>query len=59
MNLKQIREKASTLGVKNYSRYRKDHLIKIIQEVEGNVPCFKGIEGCGELACLWRADCQH
>ena len=59
MNLRQIREKAKALGVKNISRHRKKILIKVIQEVEGNSPCFKGIKDCGELACLWRSDCQH
>lgn len=58
MTLKRIRDKARSLGLKNVSRYRKDNLIRVIQEVEGNSPCFKGIEGCGEVDCLWRSDCQ-
>ena len=58
MTLKKIREKARAMGVKNISRYRKDNLIRVIQEVEGNSPCFKEIENCGELGCLWRADCR-
>ncbi|MFH1117186.1 MAG: Rho termination factor N-terminal domain-containing protein [Pseudomonadota bacterium] len=59
MTLKKIRDKARSLGIKNISRHRKDSLIRVIQEIEGNNPCFKEIEGCGEDGCLWRSDCQH
>jgi len=58
MTLREIREKAKNLGVKNYSRFKKDGLIRQIQQAEGNSPCFKGIENCGELNCAWRDDCQ-
>jgi hypothetical protein len=58
MTVKQIREKARTLGVKNYARYDKERLIRVIQEMEGNSPCFKGICGCWEFGCLWRDECQ-
>jgi hypothetical protein len=46
MTVKQIREKARTLGIKNYTRYDKERLIRVIQELEGNSPCFKGICDC-------------
>jgi hypothetical protein len=59
MTLKEIREKARTMGVKNITRYKKDTLIRAIQEVEGNAPCFKGIDRCGEARCLWRDQCQN
>ncbi|MFP3868819.1 MAG: Rho termination factor N-terminal domain-containing protein [Desulfobacteraceae bacterium] len=59
MNLKNIREMARSLGVKNYSRYRKDDLIRAIQEKEGNEPCFKRIDDCRVYDCLWRQDCQE
>jgi hypothetical protein len=58
MSMKEIREKARALKVKNYSRYSKAALIRAIQEAEGNAPCFKGISGCGECWCLWRDECQ-
>ncbi len=59
MTLKQIREKARTIGVKNITRYRKERLIREIQELEGNSPCFKNINDCHEGGCLWREDCQN
>jgi hypothetical protein len=58
MTLREIREKARVIGVKNYTRYKKDILIRVIQETEGNSPCFKGIGNCAEFACLWRNECQ-
>ncbi|MBI5250266.1 MAG: Rho termination factor N-terminal domain-containing protein [Desulfomonile tiedjei] len=58
MTLRKIREKARAIGVRNYTRYKKETLIRVIQEVEGNSPCFKGLCGCGEYGCLWREECQ-
>ena len=58
MTLKDIRVKARELRVKNYSRMRKDDLIRAIQEKEGNAPCYQNINDCGESDCLWRPDCQ-
>ncbi len=58
MTLRKIREKARAMGVRNYTRYKKETLIRVIQESEGNSPCFKGICGCAELGCLWREECQ-
>lgn len=49
---------AKDVGVKNITRYPKEKLIKTIQETEGNNPCFKAINGCGEFECAWRSDCQ-
>lgn len=59
MTLQKLRQQAKTLGIKNVTRYRKEHLIKAIQETEGNSPCFKAIDRCGEFACAWREDCQN
>lgn len=59
MTLKRIREMARDLGIKNITRHRKENLIRAIQENEGNSPCFKGIQGCGESVCLWREECQQ
>jgi hypothetical protein len=46
------------MGLKNITRYRKEHLIRAIQELEGNAPCFRGIQDCWEVGCLWRDECQ-
>lgn len=59
MTLKQIRVKAKDAGVKNITKYPKETLIKTIQQTEGNIPCFRGIMGCGETGCAWRTDCQN
>ena len=58
MTLKEIRDKAKVVGVKNITRHRKETLIRPIQELEGNAPCFKGIPNCWEFQCLWRDECQ-
>lgn len=58
MTLREIRQKARLIGVTNYTRYKKETLIRVIQEVEGNSPCFKGICDCAEFGCLWRDECQ-
>ncbi|HFC46559.1 MAG TPA: hypothetical protein ENJ63_01610 [Dissulfuribacter thermophilus] len=58
MKVTQIREKAKALKVKNYSRMRKDDLIRAVQIAEGNTDCFKRIQDCGQQDCLWREDCQ-
>lgn len=58
MNVTEIRKRARELKVKNYSRMRKDDLIRAIQLAEGNTDCYKRITNCGETDCLWREDCQ-
>jgi Rho termination factor, N-terminal domain len=58
MTVQQIRQKARKMGLKNITRYRKEHLIRAIQELEGNSPCFRGIHDCWEVGCLWREECQ-
>jgi hypothetical protein len=58
MTLQEIRIKARELGIKNISRFKKDALIRQVQQAEGNSPCFRGIENCGELDCAWRDECQ-
>jgi len=59
MTLRQIREKARNMGVSNINRYRKENLIRVIQEIEGNSPCYKNIFNCWEFGCLWREECQN
>lgn len=58
MTLKEIRVKARGLGVKYYSKMKKDDLIRAVQEKEGNSPCYQNIYDCWEFDCLWRPDCQ-
>ncbi|MFH0959076.1 MAG: Rho termination factor N-terminal domain-containing protein [Pseudomonadota bacterium] len=58
MTLQEIRIMARGLGIKNVSKYKKDALIRQVQQAEGNSPCFRGIENCGELDCAWREECQ-
>lgn len=58
MTLRQIRDKAREMKVRNYSRLRKDQLIRTIQQTEGNHPCFKNVSDCGEHGCLWWTDCR-
>lgn len=58
MTLKDIREKAKTLGVKNYTKMKKGDLIRAIQTAEGNSPCFEQITDCRQFDCCWMGDCQ-
>ncbi len=58
MTTRKIREYASKLGVKNYTRFKKIELIRRVQQAEGNSPCFRGIHDCWEFRCLWRKECQ-
>lgn len=58
MNMKEIREKAKLLKISNYSRMRKDELIRRIQSAEGNSPCFGKIADCRQSDCSWMEDCQ-
>ena len=58
MKVKEIRKIAKELKVKNYSRMRKEELIRAIQIAEGNTDCYKRLAECGEEDCLWRKDCQ-
>lgn len=57
MTMKDIREKARVLKVANYSRMRKDDLIKAIQMAEGNSACYKTIPDCRQADCCWMEDC--
>jgi hypothetical protein len=57
MTVKEIRKRAKTLGIEP-GRMNKADLIRAIQAAEGNPVCYRsGREYCGELACLWLADC--
>lgn len=58
MNIKQISELAKDLDI-NPKKHNKSQLIHLIQQVEGNFPCFAtALAGeCDQLDCLWRQDC--
>jgi hypothetical protein len=59
MKLPEIKEKASTMGIK-VGKMKKGEIIRAIQAKEGNSPCFdtgKAAE-CGQSNCLWREDCH-
>jgi hypothetical protein len=58
VTVKEIREKAKALKIKNYSRLTKEQLICAIQLAEGNTDCYQKIPGCGQMDCCWRDDCQ-
>jgi hypothetical protein len=58
VNVKEIRDKARDLGVKNYSKLRKADLIKAIQVQEGNTPCYQEATDCQQYDCCWMGDCQ-
>ena len=58
MTIRQARDKAKDLKVKNYAKLSKDQLIWAIQKAEGNTDCYKRIENCWQMDCCWRSDCQ-
>lgn len=58
MTVREIRDKARGLKVKNYTRLGRDELVWAIQRAEGNTDCYRKIENCGVLDCCWRAACQ-
>ena len=58
MNVKEIREKAKALKVKNYGKLTKEQLIRAVQLAEGNADCFGKIQDCGQRDCCWLEDCQ-
>ncbi len=57
MNMKDIRTKATALGVKA-GKMKKVDLIRAIQAQEGNFPCFQTArDSCDQQECSWRPDC--
>ena len=56
-NIKQLRGMASDLRMKAYRRLSKPELIRAIQRAEGHSPCFESIPDCGQMDCLFYADC--
>ncbi len=59
MELQQVREQASSLGIDYSVGASKSRLIRAIQQCLGQPACFAGDErlDCGERVCPWRGDC--
>ncbi|MCF7952865.1 MAG: hypothetical protein K9K78_02150 [Spirochaetales bacterium] len=59
MKVAEIKKMAKDMGL-SAGKKRKKELIHMIQEHEGNAPCFDtGISNCGLKDCLWYEDCQN
>lgn len=57
MNMAKIKEKAQAQGIIPGKRNKVD-LIRAIQSMEGNIPCFQtGLDFCDQINCCWRSDC--
>jgi hypothetical protein len=58
MQMNKIRALARKVNVVP-GTMEKDKLIRIIQEKEGNIPCFQtGQPSCHQYDCWWRTDCK-
>ncbi len=58
MNMKQVRKKATSMGIKKTGKMKKIDLIHTIQIEEGNPPCFLTVNDlCNQADCCWRSDC--
>lgn len=59
MNMKEIRELALQKGLRP-GRRKKNELIRAIQKIEGNIPCYMSnlVNHCGQNDCSWRQDCH-
>jgi len=56
---KEVIEMSKKLGLTGVSKKIKPELIRIVQEAEGNNPCFKTISNCSVTPCMFRAECQQ
>lgn len=58
MKLEEVKKIAAQHGIKP-GKLRKAELIRLIQQAEGNDPCFDtgNVDSCGQYQCLWREDC--
>jgi len=58
MKVQEIRDIAKGMGV-NAGKMNKQDLIRAIQRAEGSNSCFatSSVQTCGQMNCLWRADC--
>lgn len=57
--LREIYALAQSRGINPYRYEELSDLIRTIQRVEGNTPCFATpyAEKCCEYGCRWRAEC--
>ncbi len=58
MKMQEVRDIAKKMNLSTGVGRSKQDLIRDIQTNEGNSPCYRAIEYCGVLNCLWREDCQ-
>lgn len=56
-SVKELRDKAKDLEIKNASKLRKMDLIHAIQSAEGNSPCYGMIPDCGQQDCWFYPEC--
>ncbi len=57
MKLNEIKEKAKALGIIP-GKMKKPELIHVIQETEGNTPCFGRSDGqCPQTDCCFMREC--
>lgn len=58
MKMQLVRERAKQMAIATGSMDKKT-LIRLIQEKEGNTPCFKtDPPACDQFDCCWREDCN-
>lgn len=59
MKIQDIKDIAKKKGV-NAGKMNKTDLIRAIQKAEGHNACFatSSVQTCGQINCLWRADCK-
>ena len=59
MKVQDIKDIAKKRGV-NAGKMNKTELIRAIQTAEENNACFAtpSAQTCGQMNCLWRADCK-
>jgi hypothetical protein len=57
-NMKQLKQMAKELGVRDQGKLSKPNLIRAIQMAEGNDPCYERISQCGQDNCLFFSECQ-
>jgi len=59
MKVQDIKDIAKQKGVKA-GKMNKQDLIRATQIAEGNNACFatSSVKTCGQMNCLWRADCK-
>ena len=59
MKIQDIKNIAKKKGV-NAGKMNQTDLIRAIQKAEGSNACFatSAVQTCGQMNCLWRADCK-